>query len=134
MAAAIAHCAWWIGCSCSRIVLRCSLDRFKNIGDAFQGGYYIQGDNDKSTGDQGFLTNLPVTVHVAMDGRYDHAARAPDGFTAAGATMDFTHGSDTLRNPIYTNWYPQGRVTFRFKNDNKQMNGIFIVLHHQFDI
>ena len=110
-----------------------SFDRFKNIGAAFQGGYYVLGDNDKSTGDQGFLTNLPVTVHVAMDGRYDHAARAPGGFAAAGATMDWTHGSDTLRFPIYTNWYPQGRVTFRFRAGGG-VCGIFVRMFHQFDV
>ena len=101
---------------------------FKNIDSKFIGSHFIQGDNDKDKdGDQGFLANYPVTVYAAMDSRYDHAARAPEGFVATGEAMDFSHGTDTIPFPLYSKDYPPGRVAFRFKEDG--MNGIFISLN-----
>ena len=98
--------------------------QFKNIDASFQGDFFVQGDNDKGTGDQGFTTNFPVTVYAVMDSRVEHAERAPEGFVASGATMDFTHEADTLAFPLYEKDFGPGSVTFQFREGG--MNGIII--------
>merc|ERR1712032_1214885 len=74
------------------------------------GAVYIEGDCHKTTGEQSFDSNVPVTVNICMDSRYDHIARAPEGFIATGGTIRFTHGSDTLNFVVYTKDFHAGKV------------------------
>jgi len=99
---------------------------------SLQGSKFIRGDNHKSAGDQAFKVNVPVTVIVAMDGRYDHAARAPEGFAATGESIGFDHSGRTsaeFRFPLYAKDFNAGLAKFQFRHfeDNDGMAGVFVM-------
>lgn len=112
--------------------------QFQNIAPKYKGSYYIQGENYKGIGDQGFTTNLPVIVYVVMDSRQQRGRNPPTGFVRSGSeTMEFSHKVPLPGDPytffVYKKSFPAGQVRFAFKKEyttggfeSGGMNGIFI--------
>lgn len=86
---------------------------------------YIQGGNQKGLEPQGFTTNVPVTVFVAVDGRVTNIALAPDGFLATGANVSWTDGNVVVPFPIFRKDFAAGQVRFQFKSTC--LAGVFVM-------
>jgi len=95
---------------------------------SLQSSKFIRGDNDKSTGDQSFKVNVPVTVVVAMMDGTDHAALVPEGFSATGESIGWDAGSSTNADStmsLYAKDFDAGLVKFQFRGTS--MAGIFVM-------
>jgi len=105
--------------------------KLKNLPARYLGSFYIEGPNYKGVGPHTFVANVPVTVLIAMDGRYPKTI--PVGFEATGELVEFTHGrGDTVNFNVFRKDFAAGTISFEFTlcditKKHGNMNGVFVM-------
>jgi len=101
-----------------------SAAKFVDVPDLLMQCKYIQGGQNKGLEPQGFTTNVPVTVFLAIDGTNSTASLAPDGFVDTGESVSWTDGVNTVSFQIFRQDFEVGQVRFQLKS--RCLAGVFV--------